>query len=189
MTDLQATIQAAMSAKRYQHVQRVVAYAQHLAQRHAVNEEQVTLAAWVHDYAKERADADFLKAIDDYGLDPDLKNWGNNVWHGVVGAELIRTELGVTDEIVLQAVREHTTGAGETMTPVSQVLFMADYLEEGRTFPGVQAARELTDVSLAAGVHYQITHTLRYLITQQVPIHPASLVTYNYWGTRDWVKN
>jgi predicted HD superfamily hydrolase involved in NAD metabolism len=189
MTDLQATIRQAMSDKRYQHVERVVAYAQQLADQHGVNHEQVTLAAWVHDYAKERSDADFLKAIDTYQLDADLKNWGNNVWHGVVGAELIRTELGVTDEVVLQAVREHTTGGGEHMSLVSQVLFMADYLELGRTFPGVQTARDLTADNLAAGVQYQITHTLRYLMTQQVPIHPASLVTYNYWGTRDWSKN
>lgn len=186
MTDIQAKIAAALSPKRYAHVLRVVDYATHLAKRYDVDVEQARLAALIHDYAKERSDADFLAVIAAKHLDADLVNWGNNIWHGIVGAEMMRDELGVTDEAVLQAVREHTTGAGATMTPLSQVLFMADYLEAGRDFPGVDTARELTDQNLQAGVKYQITHTLRYLLQKEVPIHPLALTTYNYWGTRNW---
>ena len=59
-----------------------------------------------HDYAKERSDADFLAKIAEKQLDPDLVNWGNNVWHGIVGAEMVKDELGIENEDILTAVEE-----------------------------------------------------------------------------------
>ena len=55
-----------------------------LAERFGVDAEKAGLAGLLHDYAKKLSDQDFLDLIDRYQLDPDLKNWGNNVlaWYG-----------------------------------------------------------------------------------------------------------
>lgn len=180
VAQLESIVAKAVSQKRFEHILRVRDYAIVLSKKYNVNSDQAEVAALVHDYAKDRSDSDFLKVIDAKHLDPDLKNWNNAIWHGVVGAEMIHDELGITDSEILDAVRQHTTGS-DNMSLLSQILFMADYLEMGRHFPGVEEARALTDNNLQSGVKYQITHTLAYLASQSLPIHPLSLTTYNYW--------
>ena len=60
-----------------------------------------------------------LSLIDKYKLDPDLKNWGNNVWHGMVGIYKIQEDLGVEDSEILRAIEIHTVGSG-TMSGAGQ---------------------------------------------------------------------
>lgn len=181
MMDLESKVAAKLSEYRFQHVLRVRDYARKLAIANGVDVEQAEVAALVHDYAKERSNSEFLTLIRVKNLDPDLANWGNYIWHGVVGAEIIHDELNIQDNDILNAVREHTTGAAEGMTKLSQVIFMADYLELGRNFSGVDTARRITDESLTAGVRYQIVHTVLHLVKKETAIYPKSITTYNYW--------
>jgi predicted HD superfamily hydrolase involved in NAD metabolism len=104
----------------------------------------------------------------------------NAIWHGVVGAELIKDELGIWDEDILNAVRHHTTGNPE-MSTLEQIIFMADYIEEGRTFDGVDKARALTFNNLRDGVQYQIKRTIQYLIERNKNVYPSAIDTYNAW--------
>ncbi|MEX0380260.1 bis(5'-nucleosyl)-tetraphosphatase (symmetrical) YqeK [Leuconostoc sp. MS02] len=181
IAELETKIAAGLSDYRFQHILRVRDYAVALAIKNGVDTDKAEIAALVHDYAKERSDGEFLAVIKRKNMDPDLINWGNYIWHGVVGAEMIHDELGITDFDILNAVREHTTGGASEMTVLSQVLFMADYLEVGRYFPGVNTARKITDQSLAAGVRYQIVHTVQRLVQKETAIYPKSIITYNYW--------
>lgn len=185
IAQLEEKVKDRLSDYRFQHVRRVRDYAIHLAEANGVDPDQAEVAALVHDYAKERSDSDFIAVIKRKKMDPDLMNWGNYIWHGVVGAEMIHDELGITDSDILTAVREHTTGAGATMSKLSQVIFMADYLEVGRDFDGVQVARDITKQSLEQGVKYQIVHTLARLVKKETPIYPKSLETYNYWVRKE----
>ncbi|QYU57363.1 bis(5'-nucleosyl)-tetraphosphatase (symmetrical) YqeK [Weissella confusa] len=175
--------QAAMSEYRFQHVLRVEEMAVALAEKWGVDAEKASVAALTHDYAKERSDADFLAKIAEKQLDPDLVNWGNNVWHGIVGAEMVKDELGIENEDILTAIRQHTTGA-PYMTTLSQIIYMADYIESGRDFTGVEEVRTLAFEDLAASVGWQTGHTLAYLIGKQVPVYPGTLLTYNAWSVK-----
>ncbi|CAH0417226.1 bis(5'-nucleosyl)-tetraphosphatase (symmetrical) YqeK [Periweissella fabaria] len=176
---LVAILADTLSDFRYQHVLRVEAKALELAQNFAVADlEKVSVAALVHDYAKERSDADFKAVIKAKHLDRNLMQWGNYVWHGLVGAEMIHDELAITDEDILNAVRYHTTGAAY-MTIYDKLIFMADYIEDGRDFPGVDDCRTTTFADLDAGVAWQLKHTLGYLLAKQTPIHPQTVLTYN----------
>jgi HD superfamily phosphohydrolase YqeK len=67
------------------------------------------------------------------------------------------------------------------MTKLDQIIFMADFIEPARDFPGVDEARKATAESLAAGVRFQIQHTLAYLIQKGAPVYPQTLATYNAW--------
>lgn len=173
-------IHAKLRDKRFEHVLRVEQTALALAEQNGVDLEKASIAGLVHDYAKQRSDKDFVAMIEKHQLDPDLLNWGNAIWHGVVGAEFVRDELGIDDEDILNAVRHHTTGA-VAMSPLEQVVYMADYIEPGRTVPGIEEARRITNENLQAGVAYQTAHTLAYLIKQQAPVYPGTILTYNRW--------
>lgn len=181
--ELLNNVQTALSDYRYQHVLRVETMALKLAETWQVDPEIVSVAALVHDYTKERSDDDFIEAIQKYHLSTSLISWGNNIWHGVVGAEIIQSELGISEPIILDAVRQHTTGA-EEMTLVSQIIFMADYIESARSFPGIDEVRALAFTDLAASVGWQAQHTLEYLIKNKQRVFPLSLLTYNTWSTK-----
>jgi len=177
---LMAKVAAQLTDSRYQHCLRVEQTARELAQANGVDPELAAIAGLLHDYAKQRSDETFINLIKTRGLDPALLNYGNGVWHGVVGAELIKTELHIYNEDILNAVRLHTVGA-PYMPKLAQIVFMADFIEPNRDFPGVDEARQVTAKSLAAGVRYQIQHTLNYLIEKGQPVYPQTLATYNAW--------
>ncbi|WP_220477119.1 bis(5'-nucleosyl)-tetraphosphatase (symmetrical) YqeK [Limosilactobacillus rudii] len=173
-------LRKALKDGRFHHVLRVEATAIDLAKKNGVDIEKASIAGLIHDYAKQRPDSDFINEIKQKGLNPDLLNYGNAIWHGIVGAELIKDELNVWDEDILNAVRHHTTGA-PVMTKLEQVIYMADYIEPNRDFDGVKKARVITAANLQAGVAYQTKHTLNYLIANGKPIYPKTIDTYNAW--------
>jgi predicted HD superfamily hydrolase involved in NAD metabolism len=175
-----AKVAAQLTDSRYQHCLRVEQTARKLAEANGVDVELAGIAGLLHDYAKQRDDATFINLIKSRGMAPDLVAYGNGVWHGYVGAELIKDELHIYNEAILNAVRLHTVGA-PYMTKLDQIIFMADFIEPARDFPGVDEARKATAESLAAGVRFQIQHTLAYLIQKGAPVYPQTLATYNAW--------
>lgn len=96
----------------------------------------------------------------------------------MVGAEIIKAELNINDERVLNAVRKHTVGAA-VMTTLDKIIYVADFIEAGRDFPGVELARKLAEKDLDLAVAYETKHTLEYLLAQNKTIYPAAILTYN----------
>lgn len=176
--ELLTRVAASVSEYRYKHILGVEQAARKLALRFNEDEELASIAALVHDYAKERSDADFKQVIMANGLDQDLLNWNNFIWHGVVGAEIIKAELNINDERVLNAVRKHTVGAA-VMTTLDKIIYVADFIEAGRDFSGVELARKLAEKDLDLAVAYETKHTLEYLLAQNKTIYPAAILTYN----------
>ncbi|HEL9634452.1 TPA: bis(5'-nucleosyl)-tetraphosphatase (symmetrical) YqeK [Streptococcus suis] len=171
-------IRAAMKPARFQHVLGVEEAALVLADQYGCDPKKASLAALLHDYAKEVEDQVFLDLIAKYNLDKDLLNWDNNIWHGVVGAYKIAEDFGLKDEEIFQAIQRHTVGAGQ-MTLLDKVLYVADYIEPNRDFPGVDEARRIAKESLDKAVAYETAQTISYLAKKGVPIYPQTLETYN----------
>ncbi|HEM6265765.1 TPA: bis(5'-nucleosyl)-tetraphosphatase (symmetrical) YqeK [Streptococcus suis] len=178
-------IRVAMKPARFQHVLGVEEAALALADRYGCDSKKASLAALLHDYAKEVEDQVFLDLIAKYDLDRDLLNWDNNIWHGVVGAYKIAEDFGLEDEEIFQAIQRHTVGAGQ-MTLLDKVLYVADYIEPNREFPGVDEARRIAKESLDKAVAYETAQTISYLAKKGIPIYPQTLETYN--GYVAWLK-
>lgn len=178
--ELISKIKQVVSSKRFQHILGVEKSALDLAKKNNYSLEKASIAALVHDYAKERTDQEFKEAILKFNLSSDLLNWNNFIWHGVVGAEFIKTELGIENEEILNAVRRHTVGDIE-MTTLDQIVYVADYIEEGRDFPGVKEARLIAAENLKAAVSFETKHTLQFLMENNKLIYPAAILTYNQW--------
>lgn len=175
---LLAKMETVMSEKRLRHCLGVEKAARELAERFGLDVEKAGLAGLLHDYAKKVSDEDFLSLIDKYQLDPDFKNWGNNVWHGMVGIYKIQEDLGIEDAEILRAIEVHTVGSS-TMSELDKVVYVADYIEHNREFPGVDKARELAQRSLNLAVAYETARTVEHLAHKGKPIYPQTLETYN----------
>ena len=120
-TELVEKLRNALTDSRFHHVLRVEQTAMDLADINGVDLQRASIAGLVHDYAKQRPDEDFIQAIKTYHLDPELLNYGNAIWHGVVGWIFVKNELQINDIEILNAVRYHTVGH-EYMTPLEQIV-------------------------------------------------------------------
>lgn len=176
--DLLGKMAELLPEKRLTHCLGVEKAARELAQRFGVDEEKAGLAGLLHDYAKRLSDQEFLDLIDQYQLDPDLKNWGNNIWHGMVGIYKIQEDLNLQDPEILRAIEIHTVGASQ-MTDLDKVIYVADYIEHNRAFPGVDEARDIAKQSLNQAVAYETARTVEHLAHQGLPIYPQTIETYN----------
>ena len=105
-----------------------------MAAKYGADEAKASIAALTHDYAKERPNDEFELIIRRDGFDLALLNYGNEIWHGLVGADIVQRELAIDDEEILQAIRVHTTGAAK-MSLLDKIIYVADYIEPGRDFP------------------------------------------------------
>ena len=178
--ELVKLVAAKMSKKRFEHVLRVEEKAIYLAKRYGVNVEKASIAALTHDYAKERPDSEMISLIKERDFDKELLLYGNAIWHGILGSVLVKEELGIVDESILTAIKNHTTGA-EKMDELAKVIYVADYVEDGRDFPVVVEARKMADENLDKAVAFETKQTLLYLINKGFKIYPKTLETYNAW--------
>ena len=178
--NLMQKIQMRMSEQRFKHVLGVEETAVALAKKYGASPEKASIAALTHDYAKERPDEEFKMVIVRDGFDPELLNYNNAIWHGLVGASFVERELGIIDAEILHAIRVHTTGAAK-MSLLDKIIYVADYIEPGRDFPWVQDARAIAWADLDEAVAFETKHTLAHLLAQEQQIYPKTIETYNYW--------
>ena len=173
-----------MTEDRFEHCIGVSKTAKKLAELNQYDEDKAALAGFIHDYAKQVSVQEYREVIKTKGFDQDLLNWNRSIWHGIVGIYFIQRDLKINDSEILTAVRRHTTADVE-MTTLDKIVFMADYIEPGRSFPGVEEARKITYANLDQGVGYQLAHTLEFLIEKRNKIYPRTLDAYNVWGIKE----
>lgn len=172
-----------LSDFRYSHCLRVEKVSRGLAAEFGGDVERAGLAGLLHDYAKERSDQEFIDVIKNKHLDPKLLKYNNAIWHGIVGAEIVKDELGIYDEDVLNAIRRHTVGDVQ-MTQIDKCVFVGDFIEPERDFPGIVEARSYAKKSLDSAVAYELKHSIQHLISKNREIYPETFISYNYWITK-----
>lgn len=168
-----------VSPRRFKHIQGVVKASAELSRRFGQPAPKARLAAWLHDCAKELSRAqmlDWLKGTP-FRLDA-LEKQMPGLWHPHAGAAIAFKKWKIRDGAVLEAIRSHTLG-GATMGPLAQVVFVADFIEPGRVFEGVQSARAAVGRGLIEGVRVKTVLTLEQLLKNREMIHPRLLLTWN----------
>ena len=93
--------------------------------------------------------------------------------HAVTGAAVARDLFGV-DERVYGAIRWHTT-ARPGMTLLEKIIYMADYIEPTRDFPGVDERRRAAYEDLDAAMILGLEMSLEELREKGMEPHTASV--------------
>ncbi|KEK26261.1 bis(5'-nucleosyl)-tetraphosphatase (symmetrical) YqeK [Bacillus gaemokensis] len=167
-----------MHEKRYIHTIGVMETAIELAKIYGVDEKKAEMAAIFHDYAKCRPIQEMESVIKQEGLPKDLLQYNKELWHAPVGAYLVEKEVGITDSEILQAITYHTSGH-ERMTMLDKVIYVADYIEPSRKFPGVELARELAQEDINKALLFALKRTIQFLMEKDQTIYPLTFQTYN----------
>src|SRR5699024_12362452 len=152
VTEAKEKIKNTLSEKRYAHTIRIVETAERLGKQYGEeNKEDIKLAAMLHDYAKCFTVETLKKNIKKYNLPTTLLNYHHELWHGPVAAAIMEQDYGIKIKDILNVVYFLATGCAG-MTTLLYVIFVADYIETEREFPGVVSVGSLvkTDSILAA---------------------------------------
>ena len=136
LSRLREKVEKEMSPYRFAHTKGVEEMAARLADLYVPEaKSMLRAAALLHDITKE-ANEDWqreLVAANGISLRPD-ETASPKILHAITAALLIPSEYpDFADETLLRAVRWHTTGHG-AMTVPEALLYLADYIEEGRKF-------------------------------------------------------
>ncbi|QNQ82002.1 bis(5'-nucleosyl)-tetraphosphatase (symmetrical) YqeK [Lactobacillus sp. PV012] len=175
---------AIMDQKRFEHCIGVSETSKKLARLNNYDEDKAALAGFIHDYAKQIPNEEFIKVIKEENFDPDLLNYNRAIWHGIVGTYFIKRDLKIEDEEILTAIYRHTTADSE-MTTLDKIVFVADFIEPQRSFPGVEEARKVAFNNLDEGVGFELAHTLDFLVKNRQKIYPKTLKAYNKWAIKN----
>ncbi|MOA65655.1 putative nicotinate-nucleotide adenylyltransferase [compost metagenome] len=65
------------------------------------------------------------------------------------------------------------------MTKLDKIICLADYIEPGRDFPGVDRIRELAEHSLEEALVAGLDSTISFLIEKQKRIFPTTVLARN----------
>jgi len=168
-----------LSKERIAHSKRVADFGQNLAFRHGLNVEKAYIAGILHDVARELKKEMLLKKAMEYDFILNIvERHQPELLHGPVGAKMVEEELGLNDKEILSAIFRHTLG-DPSMTPLDEVIFLADMLEQKREFPGVENLRQLAFNSLEKAMLEALKESLIYVAKRNILIHPRTVETFN----------
>lgn len=176
--ELMEKVKSQMPAKRWAHTLGVMESAAQLAERFGADPAQAKLAALLHDYCKYWPVDKQRQALLDHNAAGDLLDYDPSLWHGPAAAAILPGETGVTDALVLDAVRWHTSGR-ERMTLLDKIVCLADYMEPNRDFPGVNKIRRLAEHSLEKALVAGFDSTLSFLLEKGQQIYPLTVLSRN----------
>lgn len=182
--DIKRYLKNNLDKRRYEHTLNTRHTAEQLAKAHVCFEsrsqrrmflKKVRLAALLHDADKGQNPERLWQQLAAEGSnDLALIKPYREVWHAFSAAITARDRFGVTDPDLLNALRYHTTGRAG-MSDLEKIIYLADYIEPGRHFPGVEEIRQASQLGLDEGCLAALRHAASYLQQRGAEICPYTL--------------
>ena len=150
-----------------------------MARHWGVNEIDAARAGLLHDITKALDGERQLTLAGEYGIIlTDFQEKYPKTLHALTGS-VVAEQLFGENEAVVQAIRHHTTGKAN-MNLLEKIIYVADYMEPNRDFPGVEKLRELAFSDLDEALKFGLTMTLNYLNQQGSEVSPESREALNW---------
>ena len=166
--------------KRFEHSLSVRDTAVKIAEFYNFDVDKARLAGLVHDCAKDKSGEELLEIACNSGYNVgEVCIDSPKLLHGCVGAIIAKEVMGIEDEEVLNSVFYHTTGR-KNMSGIEKLIYIADYVEPLRVFPGVDIMRNEVFVDLDKTLIFAFDSTIKYVIEKGQMLHPDSIEGRNY---------
>lgn len=169
--EIKSNLKERLSAKRYIHSLGVAETAHNMALKYGASPEKAYLAGLIHDSAKELSLKEMHKIVEAANLSLDSEMMASKaLLHGPAGSILAETLYRISDKEIKEAIFYHTTGCPH-MPILDKIIFLADYIEPSRDFPGVASLRKLSEKDLDDALLAAYDSTIVHLIEQQQYIY------------------
>ena len=164
MDELEETVVSLLKENRVAHVLGCRDSAVELARRWGADETDAARAGLLHDITKALDGPLQLTLCGEYGILLNKFSQENpKTLHALTGS-LVADQIFGENEAVVRAIRYHTTGRPD-MDLLEKIIYIADYIEANRDFPGVHRLREAAfrniDEALLMGLEMAIAHVKR----------------------------
>ncbi len=169
-------IKKVLPEKRLIHTAGVYVAAMKKAKELSLSEDKIAAATLLHDCAKYMNPSDFPE----FSL-PD--NVPPPVVHQYLGAYVAETVLDVKNAEVLDAIRYHTSGRAD-MTTLGKLVFVADMVESGRHYEGVEELKKLYEGDFETCFKECLKEEVAHLLKKGQYIYEKTLEAYDYYIKR-----
>ena len=146
-----------------------------LAARYGLEERAASAAALLHDCAKDMTAAQMREILSSCGEKADVHE---AQLHGTASAALAARDMGVSDAQVLGAIRYHTTGRAH-MGLLEKVIYVADMIEEGHTYDGVDEQRSAAHQDIDEAMRLCLESTITYVLKRRKSVCVDSVAAWN----------
>lgn len=178
MENLEQLMAQRLSTKRLQHSLGVAETAAKLASAYGADPQKARLAGLVHDYARELPNSELITLARQLNILDPITEAYPELLHAPLGAHLVHTELGISDQNILQAIDSHTLGR-RNMSTLEQIIYLADMIEPGRDYEGVEVLRQKAQLDLQDAIISALNHTVRYLLDTGKAVHERTIAARN----------
>mgnify|MGYP001393049110 CR=1 FL=1 len=171
-----------ISEKRIQHTLRVEDVANELSLKFNAKKEVVSLAALLHDIAKNQTPS----TISEFGIDvsSNMKQlWDEypSVWHAFIGPLLIGQVINLNNTDINNAVKYHTTGH-DHLSLEAKIIYVSDFIEPNRTHVCRELVAEFAFSNLNKAVAAVALCSIDKLTKKGVCIHPDTQKCWNAYA-------
>ena len=179
MDELQTVVVRLLNPNRVQHVLGCRDTCVALAQKWGADVTDAARAGLLHDTTKALDGPLQLTLCRAYGriLDDFSRKYPKTL-HALTGS-LVAQRIFGENERVVSAIRSHTTGKAG-MNLLETIVYVADYMEPNRDFPGVEKLRALAFSDLTGALKLGLEMTLEHLKDQQCEVSPESKAALDY---------
>jgi predicted HD superfamily hydrolase involved in NAD metabolism len=184
--EMRALLKQSLKPKRYEHSIRVYETALKMAEHFHADKQKVALAALLHDCGRQIPKEKSEAKAKELGIPVDPVEKSQPILlHAKLGVYYAVHKYGVSpdDTEVLDAIRYHSTGTAD-MTKTAKIVFLADLIEPGRDFEGVEEIRGASFQDLDRGMLLSYDNTIRYLLEDGLLIHPDAIAGYNQMAAK-----
>ena len=173
MEELEQVVISLLNPNRVAHVLGCRDTAVELAKRWGADVTDAARAGILHDITKAIDGPLQLTLCDAYGkLLSDFSKRYPKTLHALTGS-LVAQRIFGENEAVVSAIEHHTTGKAD-MNLLETIIYVADYMEPNRNFPGVEKLRELAFTDIQAALKLGLEMTLEHLNRQGNEVSPES---------------
>lgn len=177
--DIEEYLKKNLNTTRYEHSLGVRDSAVILAKKYKVDEKKARLAGLIHDCAKNLKDEEILRLVRAGDLEiSEVCLKSPQIMHGLAGSIVARNIFKVIDVEILNAITYHTTGRKD-MTDLEKIIYLADFIEPGRDFLGVEALRILALNDLERALVLAFDNTINFVIMKGELLHLDTIIARN----------
>jgi nicotinate-nucleotide adenylyltransferase len=179
MEKLEEVVISLLKPERVKHVLGCRDTAVALAKCWGADETDAARAGLLHDITKALDGALQLTLCDAYGIVlDDFSRKNTKTLHALTGS-LVASRIFGENDAVVSAIESHTTGKAN-MCLLEKIIYVADYMEPNRDFPGVDALRRLAFSDIDGALKMGLEMTLQVLRQEGRELSPGSLEAL-YW--------
>ena len=183
MPELEKVVIRLLNPNRVNHVLGCRDTAARLARIWGVDETDAARAGMLHDVTKAIDGPLQLTLCREYGkVLSEFSLKYPKTLHALTGSMVAERIFGENEKVVA-AIECHTTGKGN-MTMLEKIIYVADYMEPNRDFPGVDKLRHYAETDMDAALKLGLETTLEHLKRQGAEVSPESRQALEYLNVK-----